>query len=235
MMAIEGGDQSFRMAQPEGISRYRVVVAGSSYQECKYPAQANEGRIMGVSLQSQHLEQKPIAVRRFGLVHCECAEPVQEGDAVVIADSGGRIKPAKRSSVLLGSTVSNNAVEVEFKSPGLVGNTFSILLSEGEEDFPSTIQLYGNQINIQLQLDPVTYQIIVTANDLVDLINSDPVVSQLVSAKNHPASNGTGRPIVQNLIFRDAAMGVNPIGNAQESASSSGDIIQVFIIPTISF
>ncbi len=233
MMNIEGGDDSFIMAQPGGVQRYRVLVAGNTYQECKYPEQANDCNILGVSLQQQTLEGKPIALRRWGLTRCECAAPIQAGDTVVIADAEGRIKPAAKATCTLGLPGNNNQINIQFRSPGLAGNLFQVRVIEGEENTPTFVEFSGNELNIYLELNPVTFDSVINANQLIQIINNTPFVTKLVHASNNASSNGTGLPILQTTKMQGGEGGINLVGTAQQTATLAGDIIEIFITPII--
>lgn len=102
-MAIYLMDKTYRISTSGGVASRRVVVAGNATGQCKLPAEANEAKILGVTVTSQPELGRGISVRKAGIAEVVAAGAITPGSPVVIADNTGRVKQAGE----VGGTASN--------------------------------------------------------------------------------------------------------------------------------
>lgn len=85
-------DKAYKIADATGVSAARVVVQGTNAGECKLPAAANAGAILGATVHSQSLQNQNVAVRKAGIARMTAAAAISLGDAVAIADTDGKVQ-----------------------------------------------------------------------------------------------------------------------------------------------
>lgn len=91
-MAIYLMDKTYRISTSGGVASRRIVVAGSSTGHCELPAEANAGKILGVTVTSQSELGRGVSVRKAGIAEVVAAGAITPGSPVNIADANGRVK-----------------------------------------------------------------------------------------------------------------------------------------------
>ena len=85
-------DKTYTVNNTKGVDAYAVVVQGPAAGECRLPYEANEGKILGVTMHSQSLRGANVAVRKAGTAYVVADCPIEPGDAVCTAPEGsGRV------------------------------------------------------------------------------------------------------------------------------------------------
>ena len=91
-------DKAYRVNQSGGVSAHRVVVQGTNPGECKCPAAADAGEILGVTTHAQGEDGRPVAVRKAGIALVEASGAITVGASVSIADTDGKVKAINLSA-----------------------------------------------------------------------------------------------------------------------------------------
>jgi len=78
-------DKEYKITDAAGVSAGLVVVQGTNAGECKLPAAANAGAILGVTIHGQTIQKQTVAVRKAGIARVVAAGPIFLGDPVNIA------------------------------------------------------------------------------------------------------------------------------------------------------
>ncbi len=224
-------DRAYRVEEPEGVERYRIVVFGTTDGGCRYPGAASRGGVLGITTHSQPNANRAVTVRRSGIALAEAESAITKGDPVVVAGDNGRIKSAPRASLTLGNAVANTAIDFASRIPGLAGNLIRIAFADGVPNQSLGFTVGGSLVTIELATDgtglPTT-----TASQLIDALNANPVVSSFLTASNGAGSDGSGTvESTSATALSGGEGGDNIVGFAQEAATSANDIIEVYIAP----
>jgi hypothetical protein len=117
-------DKAYAVNETKGVDAYVVVVQGPAAGECRLPYEANEGKILGVTVHCQSLQGSFVTVRKAGIarVIADCA--IEPGDAVCTAP--GRTGRVIRADVFPGGTKINclGFAETLAEKPGDVIEVF---------------------------------------------------------------------------------------------------------------
>ena len=97
-MSIHILDRAYLVEEPAGIPAHRVVVHGTASGQCELPTGANEGGLLGVTVETQDREGASVGVRKLGVVLVEAAGAIARGAAVNVAGSSGRVKAVDESA-----------------------------------------------------------------------------------------------------------------------------------------
>jgi len=221
-------DQAFSVSEANGIARFRVVVSGSESGTCQYPESPFNQHPLGVSTHSQNINGKPIGVRSLGVIKCEAAESIAEGDAVVVADATGKIKSAPKASATFGDTPATNEIVVTAKQTGFIGNNIEVELEALTSGNPISVSVTGHKVVVGcVTSDDVT--ITSTASDIISAINDDVEASLLISAANGASSDGSGTVAAASHVLSSGQAGDYSFAIAQETATADGDLIEILI------
>ncbi len=224
-------DRAYRVEETNGIERYRVVTFGARTDGCQYPSGENAGGVLGVSTHAQTREGKSLTVRRLGIALCETAGAVNVGDLVCVADNTGKIKPGGFASVVSDTGTANKKILWTIKQPGLAGNAFQVKFNNPGPSQALSAQMSGLSIQIYLETNGSAV-VQSTAQEVIDLINADLVISRFVTASLPSGSDGTGVVTApQTLIMSGGEESSNIIGIAQQAASGAGETIDVLLTP----
>lgn len=93
-MPIHILDKAYRVAAPNGIGAYRVVVHGPLAGECTLPAADNAAGLAGVTVHAQPNAGRTVAVRKVGIAEVAAAGPIPLGAPVIAAGGSGKVKAA---------------------------------------------------------------------------------------------------------------------------------------------
>jgi hypothetical protein len=93
-MPIHLLDKAYRIASPNGVSAYRVVVHGPLVGECSLPAAENAGNLAGVTVHDQTTPGRSVTVRKAGIAEVAAAGPIPLGAPVIAAGTSGKVKAA---------------------------------------------------------------------------------------------------------------------------------------------
>jgi len=85
-------DKAYKITDSGGVASARVVVQGTNAGECKAPAAANAGAILGATVHSQSLQNQNVAVRKAGIARVTAAGAISVGAPVNIAGTTGKVK-----------------------------------------------------------------------------------------------------------------------------------------------
>ena len=85
-------DKAYKITDAAGVSAGLVVVQGASAGECKLPAAANAGAILGVTVHGQSLQNQNVAVRKAGIARMVAAGEIALGAPVNVAGTSGKVK-----------------------------------------------------------------------------------------------------------------------------------------------
>ncbi len=85
-------DKAYQIADAGGVPACRVVVQGAAAGQCRLPAAANAGSILGVSVHAQSAQNQSVAVRKAGIARVAAASAIAVGAAVNIAGASGKVK-----------------------------------------------------------------------------------------------------------------------------------------------
>jgi len=91
-------DKAYEVTDANGVPAHRVVVQGANAGQCALPASANAGAILGVTVHSQSLEGRNVAVRKAGIARVEAAGAIGLGAPVNIAGTSGKVKAVDEAS-----------------------------------------------------------------------------------------------------------------------------------------
>jgi Uncharacterized conserved protein (DUF2190) len=84
-------DKAYRVNQSGGVAAHRVVVQGTNPGECKSPAAAGAGEILGVTTHAQGEDGRPVAVRKAGIALVEASGAIAVGVPVSVSDTSGKV------------------------------------------------------------------------------------------------------------------------------------------------
>jgi hypothetical protein len=85
-------DRAYKITDANGVGANLVVVQGTNAGECKLPASANDGNILGVTVHAQSRQNKSVAVRKAGVAEVIAAGAITVGSPVNVAGSSGKVK-----------------------------------------------------------------------------------------------------------------------------------------------
>jgi hypothetical protein len=85
-------DKAYKITDSGGAAAGRVVVQGTNAGECKLPAAANAGAILGVTVHSQTTQNQNVAVRKAGIARVVAGGVVAVGAPVNVAGVTGKVK-----------------------------------------------------------------------------------------------------------------------------------------------
>jgi hypothetical protein len=85
-------DKAYRNAGTGPIPFARVVVAADNPGECRLPATANAGAILGIAVTGQTIPGRALAVRKAGIAQVLAAGAIPYGAPVVIAGNTGKVR-----------------------------------------------------------------------------------------------------------------------------------------------
>ena len=85
-------DKAYKITDAAGVSAGLVVVQGTNAGECKLPAAANAGAILGVTVHGQSLQNQNVAVRKAGIARMVAAGEIALGAPVNVAGTSGKVK-----------------------------------------------------------------------------------------------------------------------------------------------
>ncbi|MBN1899816.1 hypothetical protein JW926_00655 [Candidatus Sumerlaeota bacterium] len=220
-------DKAYRVTDSGGVIANRAVVQGVQPGECKLPTAANEGAILGATVHGASQDQS-VAVRKLGIASLTAAGAVSAGDAVCIADNQGRIKAAAKAKAETGVEGNNNAITWTAKKCGGSGNALIVDIVVSGNNTPLSIAVAGNTITINSATDGGGIAT-TTAAQAIAAIAAHANASVLISGANKGTSSGAGVLADETASFSGGELGDNAFGFAEESASASGDIIDVFL------
>ncbi len=92
---MNGEYQSYKIEDAAGVLRYRAVVRGAAEGGVKKPAAANEGKFVGITQDSQAVQNKAVTVKTQGRSFVVAAGVIAYGDAVGIGDNTGKVISAQ--------------------------------------------------------------------------------------------------------------------------------------------
>jgi hypothetical protein len=220
-------DKAYRVTDSGGVNANRVVVQGTNPGECKLPSAANEGCILGATVHSA-LQDQSVAVRKLGIASLTAAAAVSAGDAVCAADNQGRIKSAAKAKADTGVEGNNNAITWTAKKCGNSGNAIIVDIVVSGNSVPLSIDVAGNTVTINSATNGGG-SATTTAAQAIAAVAADANASVLVSGANKGTSNGSGVVADETAALSGGELGDNAFGYAEESATASGDIIDVFL------
>lgn len=220
-------DRAYLTDEPNGIERNRVVVQSDEETSCAYPAAENAGDIVGVTMHTQTREGRSVTVRRMGIAPVEAASAIASGDFVAIADNTGRIKKAEPPSALLGTQGQNDAVRYRALFPTAQNIITKVTHVQSGTDTPLSATVSAGVVTINLATDSGG-DVTTTATALVAFVNADTELGKLVKAE---LAGGTGAEpaFVGSGETTGYADSTNTLGIAQQTATASGDVIEVFL------
>jgi len=85
-------DKAYKITDSAGVSAGLVVVQGTNAGECKLPAAANAGAILGITVHGQSLQNQNVAVRKAGIARVVAAGEIALGAPVNVAGTSGKVK-----------------------------------------------------------------------------------------------------------------------------------------------
>jgi hypothetical protein len=85
-------DKAYKITDANGVAANLVVVQDTDPGECKLPAASNDGKILGVTVHSQSLQNKSVAVRKSGIADVVASGAISPGVPVNIAGASGKVK-----------------------------------------------------------------------------------------------------------------------------------------------
>lgn len=222
-------DRAYRVEEAAGVARYRAVVAGNGNGTCRYPAGANAGGVLGISMHAQTHENKAVTVRRLGIAPCEAAGPVAVGSYVCVAGNDGRIKEAVPPSAVTDPWGAENGMKFTALAPAPFTplERVEIVVAGTETEFSA--EFAGGTATVNVATDAGGAPTI-PATQLTGFLNDHPVLSHLMKSELHGGS-GLLPPNAGTYALTGHAESINPIGIAQESATSEGDIVDVLLTP----
>jgi hypothetical protein len=220
-------DKAYRITDSGGVNANLAVVQGTTPGECRLPSAANEGSILGATVHSASQEQG-VAVRKLGIASLTAAASIAAGDAVCIADNQGRIKSAAKAKADTGVEGNNNAITWTAKKCGSSGNSVIIDIVVSGNNTPLSIDVTGNTVTINSATDGGG-SATTTAAQAIAAVAADANAPVLLSGANKGTSSGAGVVADETATLSGGELGDNAFGIAEESASASGDIIDVFL------
>jgi len=220
-------DKAYKATGINGVNANCVVVQAAVSGECDLPQGANQGQILGVTVHSAEKDQG-VAVRKLGIASVTCAGAISAGDAVCAADNQGRIKSAGKATEDTGVEGNNNAITWNAKKPGSNGNTIVVDIVVSGTDTSLSIEVSGNTVTINSATNGGG-SATTTAAQAIAAVAADANASLIVSGANKGASNGSGVVADETVTLCGGELGDHAFGFAEESATSAGDIIDVFL------
>ncbi|CAN5193360.1 hypothetical protein BH09SUM1_BH09SUM1_07210 [soil metagenome] len=218
-------DKAFKIATIAGVAANRVVVRTGNQDECKLPAAAYAGEILGVTTYPQSRQDRFVGVRRMGIASTMAAGVIARGARVCIADNAGRVAQMANAIYLTGIVGSNNALT--FQWVGSKGAPFSISLVNPGAAAAFSWSFVGGELSLSLLHNGSV--ITETASTLIGKIAADDTLAQLISVASTAGSNGSGTLTAANSGITNILAIAHPVGIAEEPATAAGDIIDVFL------
>lgn len=222
-------DSAFETGEAAGIAAFRAVVRGSSPTRCVYPAGANDGPALGVTLEAGEAG-RAVAVRRLGRARVAAAEAIAAGRPVVIADALGRVKAAGRATGATGSEGANNALRWTAREFSLAGNAISVAIKIAGNNTPLSVEVNGAAITVHASTDGEGAAT-ATAAQVAAAVAAHPAASLLVTVENEGESAGAGAVTEADLALSGGEASLNILGLAEEAAAAEGDEIEILLTP----
>jgi len=220
-------DRAYQVEQSGGVARYRVVASTQTQDGCAYPVHSNAGGAIGITTHGQSIQGKSVSVRRIGIAPCEANAPIPLGAHVVASGSDGKVAAAVLPFAEYSTPGSSDYIRYTSKL-----SSTDLPITRVKHVVSSPNQTLGLAVSSStLLVTPATDgsgDVASTANDIVSAINSDPAISNLVSASTHGAA-GTGLIDDVDAAFQESLGSLNCIGIAQQAATGDGDVIDVYL------
>lgn len=223
-------DEAFRIMEAEGVEAHRVVVRGEGDHECKLPAGANAGQVLGVTLSSQPREGRFVAVRRAGICRALAGGAIARGAAVAAGDDQGRVRQVPLPEFNFGEVASNNAVVVEWLIPEMFALTSQVELAAAEASEFFSWSFAAGKLRLLLSADGGG-AIVETPTTLIASVEADAELSKLIRVRNATGSSGAGTMAAETAHAGNIQDLLHPIGTAEQEAAQEGDLIDVLLRP----
>lgn len=220
-------DKAYRVSAENGIEAGRAVVRGADPEECTLPAAANAAAVLGISTHGQPRNGRYIGIRRIGITRAVAAGPIAAGERVCVADAQGRVKRLELPLFTTGSAGANNALRLEWTDRASFSANMEIELEAPAEEGPFDWRFEDHKLVLTLAKDGDN--ITTTAAALIAAIGSDGVLSRLLRVTHGSGSNGTGLLGAATARVVNLPATMNPIGIAEDSAATEGDLVDVFL------
>lgn len=222
-------DKAYRVAEANGIEGARVVVRGAAIDDCQLPADASAGGVLGVTVHRQPREGRFVAVRRLGIATATAAGPIPNGAAVALADNEGRVREAPLPRFHTGSLLNENALEWRWKRRDIATAGLSIEIVDGGQAGDFAWSLAGAILRITPPNDG--NGIVVTAAQLVSLVEADSTLAALVDVAIAPGNSGSMTVSPQTASIANLDEMGREIGVAETPATADGDLLDVLLLP----
>ncbi len=85
-------DKAYKITTTGGVAARRVVVQDTTAGDCKLPAAANAGSILGVTVHDQLTQNRSVTVRKAGIAEVVAAGAIVVGSPVNIHGATGKVK-----------------------------------------------------------------------------------------------------------------------------------------------
>lgn len=222
-------DLAYLVDEPEGVARYRAVVAGARDNACQYPDATRAGHVLGVTTHAQSRQNRSVTVRRLGIAQCELAGAVARGQRVAVADDVGRLGAVETPSVTTGLVGSNNALTWTLKRPfaGALAAAVRLVVAGNNTPLSMVMNATHLQVNVATNGSGVPTS---TAAQVLAAVQADPAASAFFDVAHASTSTGAGVVAAVNADLPITLYGLHAIGIA-ESGGVAGDVIPVLLTP----
>lgn len=222
-------DLAYIVEEPNGVARYRAVVAGGQSNGCQYPDSANAGGVLGITTHAQSRQNRSVTVRRMGIAQCELASAVARGQQVAVADDAGKIGPAATPSATTGVVGSNNALTWTLKRPfaGAISQGVRLVVAGNNTPLSVVMNATHLQVNVATNGGGAATS---TAAQVLAAVQASAEASAFFDVAHASTSTGAGVVAGVNGDLPITLPGLNAIGIA-EIAGVPGDVIPVLLTP----
>lgn len=221
-------DKAYRITAANGVPAGRVVVRGANAEECTLPAGAGAANVLGIATHSQPRAGRHVAVRRLGIAAAVAAGPIALGSRVRVADNQGRVAQVPNAVYTTGNGTTALTYEWLDRASFAASHLVELHAPGDESDF--TWSITGSGLRLTLASNGAG-NVIQTVASLILAVAADPVLSRLIRITKGTGASDSAVLAAATASANNIVSLLNPIGIAEGTATTEGDVIDVLLIP----
>lgn len=219
-------DKAYRILNEDGVDAGVAIAPTEAEGTCRI-ATPDDPHILGITTYSQPREGAFVAVRRLGIAGAIAVGPISRGERVRVANDQGHLGRCALPRWSTGSVGGNNSLIFHWADRALFAAGLAIELHDPGETAPFSWSFTGGALRLVLEHDEI--EVVQTAASLIAEIEGDADLAALLRIDVETGSTGSGIVAPAILQVENLAETRFPVGVAENGASGSGDILDVYI------